>query len=79
MPKKMLKCKKNVHLTNDASYQAFTKDKLYRPYKYNLEDGYDVRQVLCVKNDKNERHIIQDKEKYPNHEFYNEVFEEVLV
>lgn len=79
MAKKMLKCKKDMFLTNDPNYRAFTEGKLYRPYTYTLRDGWDIRKVLCVKNDHDERHIIKDRVKIPDDSFFHEIFEEVTI
>jgi hypothetical protein len=74
MPK--IKCIKDVVMANgkQEGQSAFTEGQIYRSYRYLLKDGYDIRKVLCAKNNFGQRHTIKDQ---ISDEFYNAHFEEV--
>jgi hypothetical protein len=77
MAKRMMECIETV-IMEDGS-QSFTKGKLYRPYKYLLQDGYEFRNVLCAKNDQRERHVLEDKAMEMMDNFLEKHFKEVYV
>ncbi|MFL1672635.1 hypothetical protein [Paenibacillus dendritiformis] len=71
----IVECTENVYVKNAFDGEpAFVKGKRYRTYSYNLRNGYDIKEVLCAKNEFNVRHIIQKEE---NDGFYGRHFVEV--
>jgi hypothetical protein len=73
----MLECIEDVIMKDGT--KAFTKGKLYRPYKYWLKDLYEIKPVLCAKNDFKNRHIIKEFKDDGLDPFFHKHFKEVKV
>jgi hypothetical protein len=77
MARTMLECIEDVIMKDGT--KAFTKGKLYRPYRYNIRDLWEITPVLCAKNDQKERHIIKYLRSDKLDPFYYKHFKEVKV
>ena len=69
----VIKCIKDVIMQDGE--KTFTKDYCYTAYPYLMEEGWDVKKVICAKNDQGSRYIIKDD----SDSFFNKYFEVIEI